>query len=107
MHSEAKCQTPHKARRSTSRASYSPRCAEPWRDPPITGEDAGIMRRLAVMGCFSAKRPALTAHEIAAVTGVSESTVADDAEYLLRLGYLQRGRRALYRIAEAHLDDWL
>jgi predicted DNA-binding transcriptional regulator YafY len=65
------------------------------------------MRRLAVMGCFSEKRPALTALEIAAMTGVSESTVAEDAEYLLRLGYLQRGCRALYRIAEAHLDDWL
>ncbi|MGA9313848.1 MAG: helix-turn-helix domain-containing protein [Solirubrobacteraceae bacterium] len=72
-----------------------------------TGEDAGIMRRLAVMGCFSERRPALTAREIAAMTAVSESTVTDDAEYLLRLGYLQRGRRALYRIAEAHLDDWL
>ena len=106
MHSDAKCQAPHKVRRSTSRARYSQRCAESWRDRPITSEDAGIMRRLAVMGCFSAKRPALTAREIAAVTGVSESTVADDAEYLLRLGYLQRWR-VLYRVAEAHLDDWL
>jgi predicted DNA-binding transcriptional regulator YafY len=65
------------------------------------------MRRLAVMGCFSQKHSALTAREIAAMTAVSESTVTEDAEYLLRLGYLQRGRRTLYRIAEAHLDDWL
>jgi DNA-binding IclR family transcriptional regulator len=65
------------------------------------------MRRLAVMGCFSEKRPALTTREIAAMTGVSESTVADDTEYLLRLGYLELGCRTLYRIAEARLDDWL
>lgn len=56
-------------------------------------------------GCFSEECPALTAREIAAMTGVSESTVTDDAEYLLRLGYLQQGCRTLYRIAEAHLDD--
>jgi hypothetical protein len=47
MHSDAKCQAPPKARRSTSRACYSPRCAESRRDRPITGEDGRTLYRIA------------------------------------------------------------
>lgn len=101
MRADASCHRQRRQRWATRRVG-SPRAAS-----LSTGQFVEVVRRLKVMGCFSKDQPTVGVLEIVARTGLNESVISDDADYLVRLGYLRRGDGGQYKIAEAHVNDWV
>jgi IclR family pca regulon transcriptional regulator len=89
--------------RTSSNASKSPTTAlEPtWSIPSLREPrySQSLERGLAILGCFTPKRPVLGIADIADDLGMSRSTTHRYVITLVALGYLEQGASRKYRLA--------
>jgi IclR family pca regulon transcriptional regulator len=84
------------ARSTEAKAKREPAWADPsLRDPRYS---QSLERGLAILGCFTPKRPVLGIADIADDLGMSRSTTHRYVITLLALGYLEQGASRKYRL---------
>jgi IclR family transcriptional regulator, pca regulon regulatory protein len=87
--------------RTSSAASKSTDDQEPaWSDPSLREPrySQSLERGLAILGCFTPKRPVLGIADIADELGMSRSTTHRYVITLVALGYLEQGASRKYRL---------
>ncbi len=87
--------------RATSAVSKSSAEQEPaWSDPSLREPrySQSLERGLAILGCFTPKRPVLGIADIADDLGMSRSTTHRYVITLVALGYLEQGASRKYRL---------
>jgi IclR family transcriptional regulator, pca regulon regulatory protein len=87
--------------RTSSNASKSPTAVEPtWSIPSLREPrySQSLERGLAILGCFTPKRPVLGIADIADDLGMSRSTTHRYVITLVALGYLEQGASRKYRL---------
>ena len=82
------------------RTAVSPADVEPWSIPTLRAPrySQSLERGLAILGCFTPKRPVLGIADIADELGMSRSTIHRYVVTLVALGYLKQDIARKYRL---------
>jgi IclR-like helix-turn-helix domain-containing protein len=88
------------SRRPKPAAVLSGELQPAWTVPRLEGSrySRSLERGLAILGCFTSKRPILGIADIAGALGMSRSTTHRYVITLVALGYLEQGASRKYRL---------